>query len=696
MRRSRAIASPCIAAMPTRRPVKDPGPAATASSSTASSATPAIASAPHQVLRQARAVRDRAVADELADDARRRARRPRFRPVSWCRVRELTRFGSMLYSRHQVLHHTVSSPVSSEHPGATPAMRQYLDAKRQHRDAIVFFRMGDFYEMFYEDALTASRALELTLTSRAKDATGGAIPMCGVPFHAADGYIARLVRKGYRVAICEQVEDPRKAKGLVRREVTRVVSPGTFTDAGYLEAREPAFLAALAPADRGTGLGVALLDVSTGEFAAAEYDGTGRPPGARRRAGRPASRASSSPPDGFDDVDGARRRGPAGDPRDDGRRLDVRSRARRGASLLEQLQTRSLDGFGLDGSPGGDARRRRHGAVPARHAEGRSRARPRHHAPRQRRRPAHRSRRRCATSTSIEAPDGGAAGSLLDEIDRTVTSMGGRLLRAVAAAAAADARAHPGSARRGRGLRVPLDRARQAARHAARDPRHRAAGRARLARHRRAARPGGARQSLAVVPRVRAAARASCRRRSSRSLVAELDDLADVRDALERTLVDEPPALARDGGVIRDGVDPDLDELRSISRGGKQRIAAMEDAERARTGIASLKIRYNRVFGYYIEISKSNLGSVPADYLRKQTIAGGERFITPALKEYEDKVLGADERIARARGRALRGAARARRGRGAAHPGHGARPGDARRPGRRSPRRRRRRTTPSR
>src|SRR5512143_3394309 len=168
-----------------------------------------------------------------------------------------------------------SSEVSMEPSGATPAMRQYFDAKRQYRDAIVFFRMGDFYEMFFEDALVAARALELTLTSRSKDSSGGAIPMCGVPFHAADGYIARLVRKGFRVAVVEQVEDPKKAKGLVRREVVRVVSPGTLTDAGYLEAREPAFLLALAPA-RGvsdSGFGVALLDVSTGEFTTAEYSG---------------------------------------------------------------------------------------------------------------------------------------------------------------------------------------------------------------------------------------------------------------------------------------------------------------------------------------------------------------------------------------------------------------------------------------
>src|SRR5713101_6537241 len=158
---------------------------------------------------------------------------------------------------------------------ATPAMRQYLDAKQQHRDAILLFRMGDFYEMFYEDALVAARALELTLTSRSKDANGGGIPMCGVPFHAVDGYIARLVKKGFRVAICDQVEDPRKAKGLVKREVVRVVSPGTLTDAAYLDAREPAFLMAVAPAPgpKAQTIGVALLDLSTGEFTATEYAG---------------------------------------------------------------------------------------------------------------------------------------------------------------------------------------------------------------------------------------------------------------------------------------------------------------------------------------------------------------------------------------------------------------------------------------
>src|SRR5215208_407622 len=162
----------------------------------------------------------------------------------------------------------MSAPVS-----ATPAMRQYLDAKQQHRDAILLFRMGDFYEIFYEDALVAARALELTLTSRSKDSNGGGIPMCGVPYHAIDGYIARLVKKGFRVAVCEQVEDPRKAKGLVKREVVRVLSPGTLTDAGYLDAREPAYLMSILPDARNAVFGVALIDLSTGEFTTAEYHG---------------------------------------------------------------------------------------------------------------------------------------------------------------------------------------------------------------------------------------------------------------------------------------------------------------------------------------------------------------------------------------------------------------------------------------
>jgi DNA mismatch repair protein MutS len=519
-------------------------------------------------------------------------------------------------------------------------MRQYFEAKRQYRDAVVFFRMGDFYEMFYEDALTAARALELTLTSRSKDASGGVIPMCGVPYHAADGYIARLVKKGFRVAVCEQVEDPKKAKGLVRREVVRVVSPGTLTDAGYLDAREPAFLMGISPAPA-AGYGVALLDLSTGDFTTAEYTG----PDARQALAdelavlRPREILA---PAGFAD--------PAAMVRE--LRLDTRvteadgwtfefESARR--TLLAQLQAHSLQGFGLDDR------------LAATCAAG---ALVQYLRDTQKVDLAHvrevlfRTGADCLivdpttlrTLEVVEGASGGRTGSLLDELDRTVTPMGGRLLRTWL-------------------LRplVALERI-QDRLDAVEDFAFRSTDRAKLREtlktvhdiERLVARCSlgtagprdlvSLRQSMAAVPRVRMLL-ADLQAPLIRSLVAELDDLADLREELERTLLDEPPAVARDGGVVRDGVDAELDDLRGISRSGKQRIAEMEEAERARTGIGSLKIRYNRVFGYYIEISKSNLGNVPADYHRKQTIAGGERFITPALKDYEEKVLGADERI---------------------------------------------------
>jgi DNA mismatch repair protein MutS len=520
-------------------------------------------------------------------------------------------------------------------------MRQYFDAKRQHRDAIVFFRMGDFYEMFYEDALTAARALELTLTSRSKDAGGGAIPMCGIPHHAADTYIARLVRKGFRVAICEQVEDPKKTKGLVRREVVRVVSPGTLTDAGYLEAREPALLAAIAPSLDGHGMGAALLDLSTGEFTTAEYPG----PDGRRALGdellilRPRELLL---PDG------------AGEPAAllgdvpiearvtfvDGWRFELEA-ARR--TLTEQLGTHGLDGFGLEDRP---AAVRAAGALV--HYLRETQKADLAHV----REIAFRTGADClvvdpTTMRNLEVLESSAgtrAGSLLHEIDRTVTPMGGRMLRAWLV------RPLLSLERIQDRLDAVEDFAfRATSRGKVRDTFksvhdvERLVGRAALG----TAGPRdlvSLRQSIANVPRVRMLLD-EMQAPLVRSLLAELDDLADIRDALDRTLVDEPPALARDGGAIRDGIDHELDDLRSISRSGKQRIAEMEQAERARTGIASLKIRYNRVFGYYIEVSKSNLASVPGDYHRKQTIAGGERFVTPALKEYEEKVLGADEKI---------------------------------------------------
>ena len=530
---------------------------------------------------------------------------------------------------------------SSEPAGATPAMRQYFDAKRQHRDAIVFFRMGDFYEMFYEDALTAARALELTLTSRSKDASGGAIPMCGVPFHAADGYIARLVRKGFRVAVCEQMEDPKKAKGLVRREVVRVVSPGTLTDAAYLDAREPAFLMGIAPLASGPGYGVALLDLSTGEFTTTEYAGADARQTLADELAVLRPREVIAPVSGTDVATLIQEL-----------RLDARvttaddwtfdfESARR--SLLEQLRTHSLQAFGLEDRP---LATRAAGAL-VQYLRETQKADLSHI-----REVAFRTGSECLIVDPttlrnlevIESSQGGRAGSLLHEIDRTVTPMGGRLIRAWLLRPLLSVER----------IQDRLDAVEEFAFRATERVKVRDALKSIHDIERLVARAAlgtagprdlaSLKQSIAVIPRVRMLL-GEMQAPLVRSLLAEIDDLADIRDDLDRTILDEPPAVARDGGMIRDGVDPELDELRTISRSGKQRIAEMEEAERTRTGIGSLKIRYNRVFGYYIEISKSNLASVPPDYHRKQTIAGGERFITPALKAYEDKVLGADERI---------------------------------------------------
>jgi len=524
-------------------------------------------------------------------------------------------------------------------------MRQYFEAKRQYRHAIVFFRMGDFYEMFYEDALVAARALDLTLTSRSKDQSGTPVPMCGVPYHAADGYIARLVKRGYRVAICEQVEDPKKAKGVVKREVVRVISPGTLADVSYLDAREPAFLMAISPTlgadQRTTEYGVALLDLSTGEFDAAEYGGVEGLQALQDEIAvlRPREIVVAGGYDVRQAIPAIAHHGlPVTEV--EGWYFDLQS-ARQ--TLLDQLRVSSLDGFGLERRPGAVAAA---GAL-VRHLRDTQKAELAH---------VRSLRLRQAADALIidpttlkhlevvESTGGGRQGSLLHELDRTVTPMGGRLMRAWL-------------------LRplVALERIRDRL-DAVEEFAIRATERAKVRgtlenvqdlerlMSRIALSTAGPRDlaalcaSIAAVPRVSLLLDA-CEAPLVRSLRGELDDLLDVRGWIETTIGDQPPALARDGGFVRDGVDAELDQLRHVSRSGKQLIAEMEGHERARTGIASLKVRFNRVFGYYIEVSKANLHLVPPDYLRKQTIAGGERFITPALKDYEEKVLGADERI---------------------------------------------------
>jgi DNA mismatch repair protein MutS len=518
-------------------------------------------------------------------------------------------------------------------------MRQYFDAKRQYRHALMFFRMGDFYEMFYEDALVASRALDLTLTSRSKDSSGTPVPMCGLPYHAADAYIARLVKKGYRVAICEQVENPKTAKGVVKREVVRVVSPGTLTDSAYLDAREPSFLMAVV----GTSslYGVALVDLSTGDFDVAEYSGPEGLAALRAEIAvlRPREIVVAA---GYDikTLVPEMSQTPVPVTEIEGWHFELES-ARQ--TLLDQLRVQSLEGFGLE---------KRQAAVCAggalvRHLRDTQKAELAHVRTVRLRQVADGLLIDPTTLKHLEivqAQDGGRAGSLLDEIDRTVTPMGGRLirnwlLRPLTALEQIRDRLDGveelavKTTERGKG-RETLKSIQDLERLISRIALSTAGPRDLMALSR----------SLGAVPRL-ALLLDECQAPLMRSLCGELDDLADLRQWIDEAIADEPPALARDGGFVRDGFDKEVDELRRISRSGKQVIAEMEEGERIRTGIKNLKVGFSRTFGYFIEVSKSNVHAVPAHFIRKQTVAGGERYITPELKDYEEKVLNADERI---------------------------------------------------
>jgi DNA mismatch repair protein MutS len=524
----------------------------------------------------------------------------------------------------------------------TPAMQQYHRMKAEHPGTLLFFRMGDFYELFFEDAVVASRALEIALTSRSKDKEGEPIPMCGVPHHAGPGYVARLVKQGFRVALCEQMEDPRTAKGVVKREVVRVVTPGMQLEAGALEAGEGAFLVALAPS--AAGLGAAWLDATTGEFLVAEWAGPGTWDLLRDelQATRPRELlvpAGSALPPWL--IDPAQPEG--GLPRTElpAESFDPR-RGRR--DLLAHFAVHGLEAFGCESLPQAVAA----GGAALRYAR-----------ETQKRDLVHVTGLRTRADTDglvldgltrrnlelVESlTDGSRRGTLLGVLDESRTAMGARLLREWvlrplrelepiqdrldAVEEMAFRTVSRGRLREALGAVQDLDRILGRITLGTASPRDLVA----MA------------TSLEALPRA-AEALVECEAPLARSQVKDLDPPLDVVEAIRATLVDEPPPTLREGGLVRDGVDPELDELRGQSRGGRTTISGIEERERARTGIASLKVRFNRVFGYYIEVSKSNLGLIPADYVRKQTIAGGERFITPELKEHEDRVLRADERI---------------------------------------------------
>jgi len=528
--------------------------------------------------------------------------------------------------------------------GLTPMLRQYRQVKGEHPDAILMFRLGDFYEMFFDDALVASKALSLTLTARGRGTTTEA-PMCGVPYHAADGYIARLVGQGYRVAVCDQVEDARLAKGIVKRAVTRVVSPGTITDPAHLQARQPNFIAALAVAGDGAdaACGAAVLDLSTGDFRMAEQRGAGA------RDAVTEFFAGFAPRE-IVHREGSSPRGMLPDERLDGVLLTStpswrfgRDTARR--VLLERFGTASLEGFGCEGR---DLAIGAAGALLG-HLQETQKTDLRHVTRIAWHEAGDTMALDTATRRTLEivenARDGGRDGTLLEVIDHTRTAMGGRmlrdwLLRPLLRPAAIEERldavallvARPAECS---ALAAGLDRVHDLERLLARCSLGAANARDLVA----------LRDSLRALPSLAARAIALETPLLTR-LLAGLDVLADLEARLAVAVADEPPVSVRDGGLLRDGFNADLDELRALRRDSHAVLAGIETRERARTGVASIKVRYNKVFGYYIEVSNANRHLVPEDYVRKQTLVGGERYITPELKDLEHRILTAQERIA--------------------------------------------------
>lgn len=538
-------------------------------------------------------------------------------------------------------------------------MQQYNGVKSRYPHALLLFRLGDFYELFYEDAIIAARELQITLTSRNRE-KGQPIPMCGVPFHAADGYIARLIRAGFKVAICEQMELPGPGKKLVRREVARVITPGTATDVSVLDARENNFLAAVWQDSGKAKIGLAIVDLSTGEFQATEFSGPSAEEGLRDELQllRPRETLLPRPQQLFETSKNSLLEGTGGV---ESRleewifHLDYAERI-----LREQFGVAELTGFGLDGH---------HHALSAAGAvvhylrENSARGENGHsiealrHLDHIRYYEQHDSLlldpvsvRNLELLSPIFSEDTKVSGptTLVAALDSTITGMGARLLRAWILRPLIDrdrieerlgAVGHLLQQTVVRGeIRKELRGIQDLERLTSRITLGLASPRELVA----------LRKSLGQLPILKnfVTPPSSGGSELLRYLHGEIDELVDVRERLEKAIADEPPATANDPGVIRTGYNTELDELRNLSQHSKQIIASMEERERKRTAINSLKIRFNQIFGYYIEISKANLHLAPADYERKQTLVNAERFTSPELKEYERKILAADERIA--------------------------------------------------
>ncbi len=523
----------------------------------------------------------------------------------------------------------------------TPMMRQYHEVKHRFPGKLVFFRLGDFYEMFYEDAIVASRELEITLTSRHKDKTGSPIPMCGVPYHSVDGYIVRLLKKGFKIAICEQVEDPRTAKKLVHREVTRILTPGTVVEEMLLEPKAHNFLASLTTTEAGAGL--AFIDLSTADFLAVEFPSEGSWDKAVDELMRFRPREVILPEQFADELKQRLNRDWPSEwvasPVDGWVfNMDYAQRL-----LLDHFGVASLAGFGCEGrslaicAAGAlvhylrETQLAQLGKIAAlRFFE-----------------PSDFLKLDAATVANLELTqslDGSQKGSLLWLLDKTRTGMGGRLIRSWLLAPL---------------LKLPeIDERLDAVESLTRDvPTHdrltrrladihdleRLASRILLG----VANPReilSLRDSLQVIPPLReillgfGVARIAVIR-------DQLDELPEIVRLIESSIADDPPASSTEPGIIRAGYSAELDELRSIRHSGKDYLASLETRERKRTGIQSLKVKFNQVFGYFIEVTRPNLPLVPPDYIRKQTLVNAERFVTEELQTYEEKILGAEERI---------------------------------------------------
>lgn len=523
-------------------------------------------------------------------------------------------------------------------------MQQFHRIKADHDDAIVFFRLGDFYEMFFEDAEVASPLLEITLTARNKGKPSEA-PMCGVPARAADSYIARLLGAGLKVAIVEQVGEP-GGKGAMDREVVRVMTPGTLVEDNLLFSRKDNYLVSVF--EDNDSVGTAALELSTGEFVAAQFVGEDRQRLVREEVSRLAPREICVP-DSAEVENWLSMEGGVGagtgvttwSPLPAWTFEPSRARGR----LCEHFEVSSLVGYDLDDC---DQAVGAAGALLSYVAK--TQKAPLHHIHSLRR---YREREYLqldsTTRRTLEIfeswQDRTAKGSLLEILDATLTAMGGRCLRKwllrplrdpvainhrLRTVAAMHAAALPRA-----GLRASLGRVRDLERLTARTTMGSATPRDLAA----------LRVSLESLPKMLAQLKELDATPIVDELLAEFDPCGDIAALIEERLADEPAAAVSDGGVIRDGFDEGLDTLRNTSGEGKDFIATLQAQERDRTGISSLKVGFNKVFGYYIEVSKANLGKVPEEFIRKQTLTNAERFITPELKEFEQTVLSAEERI---------------------------------------------------